>query len=362
MTIVENIKQLIAELPTLAPITLVASGRHPRDVMVGCEDGSIAFTANGGERWLALEHVSESGDAINGIASVAGNSLAVSTRSEVTFLDQSAVSGGSKAVFPGGAHGVVATRSGVYVSPLGLGGLMFVRPSVGDAQKIEISRPSDEKVYFYRLVSLNNSTEDVLLFANRTGGVGACKVVEDGSRRILHQWGHVGLDIVDVCAIPDASLSGVAVSRDGQVVLIRDASQIAEPLVFRPPSTSGVVYRILATPQHLCILTSRALYVWLGLVGAFRAGHPSSVPAVRAVFNVSAADIALIGQELLVITGGRQVESVSLEGLAANLPLTMVDHGDPNIQEASMEEASVEYVDHDWESRDLECDELIHSL
>ena len=236
---------------------------------------------------------------------------------------------------------------------------MIVRPALGNSQKVEVSRPTDGMLYFYRLASLHNSIDEVLLCANRTGGLGACNVVSAGSRRVVQQFWHEGLDIVDVCGIPDGSMSGVAVSREGCVVWVKDARHIARPLVFRPPYTDGIVYRVLATPRHLCVLTSRALYVWIDLIRAFNEGRLSTVPAMRAVFNVSAADITLIGDELLVVTGGNEVESVSLESLTEAARRTVFDQHDPDMREDRMEELAVEYIDQEWEPRELQCEGLV---
>ena len=121
-------------------------GQNPRmpGLLLGFDNGTFIFTDATAGHVSEPQQISPSADAINGIAAVGATSLAVSTRSDVSFIQANSSIGPSRAVFPGGAHGVIATKSGSFIAPLGQKGLLIVRPGNGPLQGMEVARGQRE--------------------------------------------------------------------------------------------------------------------------------------------------------------------------------------------------------------------------
>src|SRR5262245_824860 len=96
--------------PTEGPdVTWVGPNPFQYGLCLGFDDGSIRLTTTDPTAGGTHQKISPSGDAVNGVASIGTTSLAVSTRSEITFLEIETPSHTSPVFFEGGAHGVVTT-------------------------------------------------------------------------------------------------------------------------------------------------------------------------------------------------------------------------------------------------------------
>ena len=102
----------------------------------GSEDGRILFTDADGVGADARYEVSPSAESVNGIT-FAGDLMAVSTRSDVTFLNvpRPGEDHVERSVYYGGAHGVEATHAGGIVAPMGRRGILLMGPMEAEAQQ-----------------------------------------------------------------------------------------------------------------------------------------------------------------------------------------------------------------------------------
>src|SRR5262245_56800249 len=96
-------------------------GRHPfqRGFCFGSTDGRLLLTDESGQAIGGLVKASVSCEAINGVSAIPGW-VAASTRAEITLDCVSPKE--SRAIFPLGSHGVIATDSGYFIAPLGPSG------------------------------------------------------------------------------------------------------------------------------------------------------------------------------------------------------------------------------------------------
>ena len=350
------IRAIYDRYPHLPDVTWVGPNYQEPGIILGFDDGSIVFAGAATGSISDLEKVSPSGEAINGIASIGATSLAVSTRSEVSFFQADSPGGPTRVVFPGGAHGVVATRSGAYVAPLGPEGLLIVRPSSSMVQKFAVSRGTEGKLYFYRVAALHDRHgTETLVFANRKNGVGMSVFNSRDRRRLVRTMGFQGADVVDVCAAATGSLAAVAVSRTADLLWIKDTSSNVDPVILRPMHVEGAVYRVLAASRHLFVLTSKALYVWIDLVGRALAGQFAGPDMTMLVLPIDAIDMALIeDQYLLLVMGANAVTCLTLadiEDQSASKPATGFRR---NGRSGSFEKTSLNDIHQDWRKEEVE--------
>lgn len=291
------------------------AGPHPfaPGLCFGFEDGSLRFL---GEKGLGQhQQVSPAREAINGVASVGSHSLAVSTRADITFIE---MDDHSRCTYESGSHGVVATPSGYFIAPLGPSGLLAVRPEKGASQSMMVTDTTEDRLYFYRMAVVHDGDgKEVLVFANRRQGVGISDFPGDGKRRRIHTQTFEGLDVVDVCAVRDGTLSAVAISPKAEVVLFRDVTSKHRPLSVRLGGIQGSVYRVLCLAGRLYVLSSTALYIWSDFVaGAQRGVSASAIPPI--VFPMQAVDMSICtGEYLVIVMAANQVQAVRLDDLPA---------------------------------------------
>jgi hypothetical protein len=186
--------------------------------------------------------ITASKEAINGVAAIGSASIAISTRSEVTFIEVITPQDAPRAVFGGGAHGVVATKSGYFIAPRGIHGLLVVKPDRSPEQKMRVTTGTDRQLYFYRMVALHDSSgRETLVFANRRHGVGLSDFNGAQDKRGVHTLFFDGLDVVDVCGVAEGSLSAIAISPKAEVLWIRDSSTHDNPITTKMVGIEGKV-------------------------------------------------------------------------------------------------------------------------
>jgi len=356
----DQINAVYAKYRDLPDVTWVGPNSLMQGLILGFDDGSIISTDSNTGGVSKPQQLSPSGDAVNGIAAVSPTSLAVSTRSEVLFFQVDGSGQTSRAVFPGGSHGVVATKSGSYVAPLGPHGLLIVRPTDGKMQKMEVTRETEDRPYFYRVAALHDPVgTETLVFANRKNGVGLSLFNRDERRRVVHTMGFVGIDIVDVCGVASGSLAAFAVSRTGDILWIEDSSKHQDPVVLRPKNIEGSVYRVLATPHHLFLLSSKALYVWFGLVDRASNGEFASPNMIRLVLPMDAIDMSLLGNDyLLLVMGANAVHCLPVKSLESQIVGNFHLEKTSGLTSGSLERATLEDVRQIWQTEDIEQHDL----
>jgi hypothetical protein len=357
----DQIKAVYDKYSDLPDVTWVGPNFRTNGLVLGFDNGSIIFTVAATGHVSDPEQLSPSGEAINGIAANGAGGLAVSTRSEVSFFQaNSSVEPTRVDFFPGGAHGVIATKSGSYVAPLGPNGLLIVRPTNDFLQK-EVTKGTEGKLHFNRAASLHDQLgTETLIFANRKNGVGLCVFSSDERPRVVHTMGFEGIDVVDVCAVSTGSLSAIAVSKTADLLWINDTSQNTDPVVIRPTHVEGAVYRALATSRHLFVLTSKALYVWFDFVNRAIAGQFASTEMVRLVLPIDAIDMYLLDdQYLFLVMGVNAVTSLAITDIEGQLDGKCATEFRSGISSGSFEKTALDDIDQAWQTADVKQQNLV---
>jgi hypothetical protein len=287
-------------------VTWAGPNPFTEGLCLGFDNGGIVLSdSTTGYDVSKLQQFSPTGDAINGVAAIGTSSLAVSTRSDVSFIQVKSPTDNRRAVFAGGAHGVVATVSGYFVAPLGPKGLLVVKPTNDLHQRMEMTERTEGRLYFYRVAALHDGRgTETLIFANRKNGVGLSVFKGTEKRRNVNTMGFEGIDVVDVCGVAPNSLAAIAITKTGELLWIRDTSKRDAPIVIKPAKLDGPVYRVLATPQHLFVLSNKALYIWINFVARARSGQFISPDMVRLELPVEAVDMSLIEDKTLILVMG----------------------------------------------------------
>ncbi len=255
------------------------AGESPwRDVLCfGSEDGRLRFTTFEGATVQGPHRVVDSGEAING-AAFSENFIAVSTRGEVALWDLRRLgeSDGRIAVYPGGAHNVVATRSGAFVASLGPQGLLRMIPQLDIFRAGRVVFPGTT-ANVYNLSNVGSVDQgDVLLCAAREDGLVRTVFSPSGDFDSTSLSSGPHLDIVDTCSIgsPAVPRAAAALGIDGSLHLFRDAFDPNYGRSFRFDWLEGIAYRILCLQGHIFLLTSQRLYVLPELAARFLGEQP----------------------------------------------------------------------------------------
>jgi hypothetical protein len=263
-------------------VSWAGQGRSKGEFWLGSEDGRTLITD--GHLQLAgslKEFPLTSNEAINGLAFHNGT-IAFSTRCEVVLVSSPpGTAKGLRSVFPAGAHGVIATPSGYFVAPLGRSGVMVVKPSVEEDQPLTIRKASHKPMNFYKVVHISYAGGEVLAFAARSDGIVAMPFLSQGNE-FISSWNYPGLDVVDVCSLGDNldQPAIAAISRDGTIILSRDALHDPAPRTIKFQEVKGVAYRVLNFYGNLLLLTSKALYLLPALGQRFLDGQSLALECI----------------------------------------------------------------------------------
>ena len=123
---------------------------------------------------------------------------------------------------------------------------------------MEMAQGTEGRLYFYRMAALYDGIEnETLVFANRKNGVGLSVFKGTDSRRHVHTMGFEGIDVVDVCTVTPNSLAAIAITKTAELLWIEDTSKRDDPIVIKLTGLDGPVYRVVATPNHLLVLSSK---------------------------------------------------------------------------------------------------------
>ena len=137
----------------------------------GSEAGEILFKQGDSTKGMVFR-CTESDEAVNGVAFL-DNLIAVSTPGEVVFFNTPSLGKQQveRAVYPGGAHGIISTTTGKFVAPLGTRGLLLMDPQPGERQAIKTFRAKGETFNFYKTAAAGKTEgRDVLACALRQDG------------------------------------------------------------------------------------------------------------------------------------------------------------------------------------------------
>jgi hypothetical protein len=293
------------------------AGESPWDggLCFGSDDGRIRFTpADGSLLDSEIHKVVDSHEAINGVA-FSGDFIAASTRSEVVlFLPMPDEPGIGRAFYGGGAHGVIATHSGFFVAPMGVGGILLIDPQQGTPQTIRTFGATGKILNYYRAASLGVSPHggDVLAFAVRRGGLATTILSRPGDAGEMGLLAYPHIDVVDVCSLgsDELPLAAVALGKDRSICLSRDVLTDHQPQRLRFHGLEGDAYRVLATQGHVFVLTSGWLYAFIDLAKRFaEGGEGDALPTTIAGMKFEAVDAFLAYDKILLVMPDRSIAS-----------------------------------------------------
>jgi hypothetical protein len=287
-------------------VSWAGEGPHMGWLCFGSEDGRLRMTTTEGLVGDVQSLAVESSEAVNGAAFL-GRFWAMSTRSEVVLFTRPATKDEKykRAVFPAGAHGVIATGAGQFVAPLGRTGLLVWKPELGDEQQPKICRPIGTQFYsFYRVFSLNAGPSELIVCASRSGGVTVAPISSLNGETEINSYTFPGQDVIDVCAL-DTGGGGPAVAAlgcDCTLVFFRDVQRDNRPLTLKFNGVQGTAYNLFSARGHLFLLTSRGLYILRGLAKRFLNGEPvDSQPTAVSEIPLEAVDANLVHDRWLLV-------------------------------------------------------------
>jgi hypothetical protein len=251
----------------------------------GSDDGRIQFVSSDGVPILGPYAIAPSEEAVNGIA-IARGLMAVSTRSDITFLKTPALGDIhiARTVFQGGAHGVVGTSGGCIIAPMGQRGILLMDPKMEMAPRVRILRPPNEALYIYKAVSLASPDgREIAACAGRRGGLATLPLAGAGLENHGKKLRPVGVDFVDIASL-DVDGFPFAVAALGLDCSIHFASNL-----LGDPTTTALhlslrrerAYRILCAEGHVFMLTDKGLYAFKDLAVRFLRGEAINDPIVR---------------------------------------------------------------------------------
>jgi hypothetical protein len=281
----------------------------------GSDDGRVRFIGLNGVTEISTYAVSPSEEAVNGIA-FAGDLMAVSTRSDVTFLNVPFLGEGhvERAVFNGGAHGVSGTNGGSIVAPMGRRGILLMSPKHTKAETVRILEPADESLYAYKVVTLNSLDRgEILACAGRRGGFAAMPLAGAGLANFGKRLCPAGVDFVDVAAlgVDGFPFAVAALGLDCSIHLVLDVlgDRTSKRLHFSPNGERA--YRLLCAKGHVFVLTDKSLYTFFDLAAQFVQGEAINAPPRR--WPLEAVDASSAFDRSLLITMPDRVDQIELD-------------------------------------------------
>jgi hypothetical protein len=290
----------------LADFDVCWAGLNPLQAgfLFGSEQGSLLFMDEQGNR-LGRAKGSLSGEAINGVA-YWEQWLAISTRAEVDFF-LTPISQNTQVVpIPAGAHGVITTKAGYFVAPLGKTGLLVLRPEPVKEQRVTVfSGRAEESPYLYRVIALRQGGREVLACAGRAEGVATMEFKGVHGSNNLSMMTFDGFDVVDICPLEPGrdSLAAAAISKDGTLILFQNVLEDKQPITMRFQAIEETAYRLLSCLGDVYVLTSKGLYMLANVAEHFLKGELKGAPTPVLPIPLEATDANLYKDEyLLVVT------------------------------------------------------------
>jgi hypothetical protein len=286
----------------------------------GSEDGQVQFMSLDGAELIGPYAIAPSEEAVNGIA-ITGGLMAVSTRSDVTFLKvpEHRTNHIPRTVFHGGAHGVVGTQEGYIIAPMGRRGILLMDPRPETAQRVRILKPADEALYIYKVVSLASPDRGMILAcAGRRGGFATMPLAGPGLETHGKKLQPFGVDFVDVTAldVDGFPFAVAALGLDCSIHFISNLLYDQATATLHLSSRSERAYRILCSKGDVFMLTDKNLYAFKDLAGRFLRGEPISDPTAQ-LLDLEAVDASLGPDRSLLVVMPDSVYHVKIDSILA---------------------------------------------
>jgi hypothetical protein len=300
---------LVARMFTPEPPTWVGQGVLPHQLYVGTEKGRLFLVDPDRGVRRDPSPIFGSGEAING-AAFTDKLMAVSNRSEVVI--QEMIPGIKPRVLEGGAHGVIASKGGRILAPMGIDGLLIVSPSDDTPPIPTVLKSPETDLYFYQTVQIGPLEQGQEWFAT------ACR--DDGVARIMLGPGREydefevrskknprtqkNADIVSLCSLnrPGYPYAMAVLSMDRTVYFTADI-RTAAFTGMALDELDGTPYSVHSAQGHLFILTSDKLYVMNDFAerAVYNPGSFSREPITSFSLEVDAVDCSIAHDEYLLL-------------------------------------------------------------
>ena len=249
---------------------------------------------------------------INGVAFL-DQIIGVSTPGEVVF----ALGNGETAIYNGGAHGIISTRSGKFVAPLGPGGLLIFNPVPGESQHFKVLAPKVRAFNHYKVASLGqNDQGEIFVCALQKGGWATFVLGESLCK--FSPYSHSGLDVVDVCSIASKEFpfAAIAVGIDRSLHLIKDVTAPQNGSTLSIGGLVGRAYNVLESKGNVILFTSESIVIFNGLARRFLDGHSAQGKTECWEIKIQAVDVSICYDRwLLVVRADGGVSALDLDDL-----------------------------------------------
>jgi hypothetical protein len=267
-----------------------------------------------------MSSISVATDPINEVA-FAGDYFAASSRNEVAVGRRPGPGSTEYQIyahpFIGGAHGVVASRSGAFLAPIADQGLLILEVS-GQDVSARIASPPEVPFNFYRLIRLGiGDSNNAFAVAGRRDGLMALDLDEESNARSVIHHPSEGHDIVDVCSLRDASFpfAAACVSRDCMLFFFRNVLEEEAPTKFNLGNLEDTAYTLLSARGHLFLLTDSKLVVMPNLASRFLRGEQLGRELEVSLVHIDAAEAFLLGDHTLVFIEASRVSGFPISEL-----------------------------------------------
>ena len=225
-----------------------------------------------------------------------------------------------RAVYNGGAHGVVATQDGGIVAPMGRRGILLMEPKQEHSQRVRVLTAADEALYIYKLVSLSDPARGTILAcAGRRGGLASTPLAGVGLENHGKRLRPTGVDFVDVAALGVAGspFAAVGLGLDCSIHLVRNllTDRTSKMIHFSPPGERA--YRILCADGHVFILTDKALYAFVDLARKFLDGEPIGGMTITRKLDLEAVDFSIADDHSLLVVMPEFVSRIDIDSFIA---------------------------------------------
>ena len=348
----------------------------------GTEEGGVWIA--GIDRYLDLPpvQISASREAINGTA-FTRTLMAASTRAEVVVIRPVEPQNPGRAefgikgvaydefVYEGGAHGIIATEDGRFLTPLGPDGLLQIGVAPEGQFYERGVRAKGIDLYFYKVahVGISAEGEDVMVVAGRTDGLLVLSQRPDApGGRITVKRGRSPvdgseMDFVDACGLASPrhpfAIAGLGI--DNSLYLARDPRE-RDSITLHFPGIRGTAYSAFGAKGHLFIFTSEGLYALPHLATRFLRGDRLDGKTIVQFLEIGASDASLAYENSFLIVDSDGVCVIPIGDLLTG-PKAGGNGEIPGSHESQIESVEMTLdVDHSpWESpSEFPLETLVH--
>jgi hypothetical protein len=323
------------------------------------QTGELCFGSDEGRFRMRGEEgpsgpICPSGEAVNGIA-FSGQAMAMSTRCDVALIQFGDDGDPHGAIYDGGAHDVIAASSGGFVAPLGVHGILTMKPTPGPKQLLAKWKPVGNRINFYKFVNCTGDGEvDLIVGACRDDGLAIIEFDSLGDRIKPRQTRFAqlpGLDLIDVCSLrsPEWPRAVACLGSDRTIYLSRDVLDERPAKSLRIGKVSGKAYSLLHDRGHLFLLTTDGFYIFPDLAAKFLSGNLDSGEIRVLAHHSKSIDEIYIAYNSLLLSIGGDIDCMPIDSIVPKVDRSGWSSGserNPEVVEISWKKT----IGPDWSS------------